>query len=124
MDNLEGPSGDGATVTDVTDSRTDVSQHATVAPGAGPDVARDVASDAGPDPVTALRDLAATLESVCEDLFASVPFIGDQDTGYALNHYVDETVAALRAVHAEADDLLRAMAVAEQHRGLEPGTPR
>ena len=69
------------------------------------------------DPVAALGRLVATVDSVCEDLFATVPFPGDQSTGAALNRYVDEAVSALRVVRDDADDLLRAMTVARARAG-------
>lgn len=59
----------------------------------------------------ALGDLVATLERACEDLFAAVPFLGDQETGARVNAYVDETVAALGELRAEADDLRRVLAL-------------
>lgn len=65
-------------------------------------------------PEQGLRTLATTLDRLCEDLFATVPFPGDQSTGHEINRYVDEVVGSLRELRAEADDLHRAMTVARQ----------
>lgn len=62
----------------------------------------------------ALADLVATLERAAEELFASVPFLGDQATGASVNAYVDAVVAAMHELRAEADDLRRVVAICEQ----------
>lgn len=76
----------------------------------------DLSRAAGNDPVEALADLASALAIACDDLFAAVPFPGDQSTGHDLNRYIDNLVDALRMVAAEADDLQRAMVVTRQRR--------
>jgi hypothetical protein len=66
------------------------------------------------DTASALSELVGTLDRACEELFAAVPFPGDQATGACVNAYVDDVVAALRGLRAEADDLRRVVAVADQ----------
>lgn len=65
-------------------------------------------------PLDALHSLTATIETTCEDLFAAAPFAGHQATGCSIDAFVDEVVAALRSLQSEADDLRRAMAIAQQ----------
>jgi hypothetical protein len=65
----------------------------------------------------ALAALVARLDLACEELFAVTPYAGDQSTGSALDGCVDEIVAALRTLRADADDLRRVMAVARLRRG-------
>lgn len=62
----------------------------------------------------ALRSLAATIDTACEDLFAAAPFAGDQATGCSIDAVVDQVVAALRSLQGEADDLRRAMSIMQQ----------
>lgn len=67
-----------------------------------------------PHPLDALQLLAATIDTACEELFAAAPFAGDQATGCSLDAFVDQVVAALRSLQGEADDLRRAMSIAQQ----------
>lgn len=62
----------------------------------------------------ALAELVATLDRACDELFATVPFLGDQATGASVNACVDELVGALRDLRADADDLRRVMTISEQ----------
>ena len=61
-----------------------------------------------------LADLALVLDRCCEELFAAVPFLGDQATGAAVNSAVDELVSALRVLRDDADDLRRVVEVSER----------
>ena len=66
--------------------------------------------------VEALADLVAALERAGAELFAAVPFLGDQATAASVNAFVDEVVAAMHALRADADDLRRVVAICEQGR--------
>lgn len=79
--------------------------------GAGADA---LAAERSTDTASALSALVVALDRACEELFAAVPFPGDQATGASVNAFVDDVVAALLGVRAEADDLRRVIAIAEQ----------
>ena len=80
-------------------------------PRGEPSTADTVAEQSTADLVAAL---VATLDRACDELFATVPFLGDQATGARVNAAVDEVVAALRDLRADADDLRRVMTIAER----------
>ncbi|MCA1781411.1 MAG: hypothetical protein ABR500_09850 [Dermatophilaceae bacterium] len=86
----------------------------------GIDAARETGADDSGGCASASESLAEVvmiLDRACDELFAVVPFLGDQATGARVNATVDEVVDALRGLRAEADDLRRVIAIAERSRG-------
>lgn len=86
---------------------------------AGAEGAADEAAGAAGDVVRlpdGLADLVVVLDRACDELFAAVPFLGDQETGAAVNAGVDELVSAIRLLRDDAEDLRRVVQVSERGR--------
>lgn len=62
--------------------------------------------------MTQLRDLEMALEQAGEELFAVVPFAGDDLTGAVINGYVDRTVADLRNLQSRVAQLRQVLHLA------------
>lgn len=103
-------------VTEQTDRNRPTGGVAAAAPAAC--TAADAAPDA-PSPAAALRTLAVVLERASADLLAMVPFAGEHHTGHEIHRYVDEVSGTLRSLSADADDLHRAVLLAQHRTGQE-----
>lgn len=89
----------------------------TRAAGPAPQGVEGHVGEEGDDIPQALAELVSRLDLACEELFAVTPYAGDQSTGSALDGCVDEIVAVLRTLRADADDLRRVMEVSRLRRG-------